>query len=140
MTLFTPTRAGWAGCLAAVLLSVPVRDAAACGGCFHPYNAQPEESSVVTGHRMALAISPTETVLWDQISYAGSPSDFAWVLPVRRGAYLELSNDAWFDTLDAATATRVSQPRLDCSSSFAFDDDYPQWGCGARYAAGCAAR
>ena len=53
-------------------------DARACGGCFVP-----SETTVVTAHRMALAISPVQTVLWDQIQYAGSPAEFAWVLPVK---------------------------------------------------------
>src|SRR5262249_1605076 len=70
----------------------------------------------VTAHRMALAISATQTVLWDQVQYAGSPQDFAWVLPVRQGAYLEVSNDAWFETLDAATTVRINAPTLDCGS------------------------
>src|SRR5262249_14386270 len=49
-------------CLAATLSHTST--AAACGGCFHgPNNSTP---SVVTGHRMALAISPARTVLWDQ--------------------------------------------------------------------------
>ncbi len=61
----------------ALLLAVPVaalaltntRDAAACGGCFVP----PDESTQVTGHRMVLSVSKTETTLWDQISYSGTP-------------------------------------------------------------------
>jgi hypothetical protein len=56
--------------------------AEACGGCF----VQPSERTVVTDHRMALSISTTQTVLWDQIRYSGDPAEFAWVLPVRAGA------------------------------------------------------
>src|SRR5262245_27880536 len=89
-----------------------VREADASGGCYH--RAAETETTVVTGHRMAVAVSPVQTVLWDQIEYAGSPSEFAWVLPVRPGARLELATDAWFDTLDAATAARVVAPQLDC--------------------------
>ena len=66
---------------------------------------------MVTGHRMAFAVSPTRTVLWDQIQYSGSPATFAWVLPVGAGAYIELSNDAWFETLDAATTAQVLSPQ-----------------------------
>ena len=82
---------------AAALLE-PVR-AEACGGCFVPQS----ERTVVTDHRMALSISPTQTVLWDQIRYSGDPAEFAWVLPVRAGATIELSNDAFFSALDAST-------------------------------------
>ncbi len=97
-----------AGALAAPLLATA--DAQACGGCFHP----PTESTVVTGHRMALAVSPARTVLWDQIAYAGDPADFAWVLPVRPGAYIDVGSDAWFETLEAATTVQVQAPFIDC--------------------------
>lgn len=84
----------------------PVR-AEACGGCFVP----PSERTVVTDHRMALSISTTQTVLWDQIRYSGDPSEFAWVLPVRAGATIELSNDAFFSALDASTQPVIYAPQ-----------------------------
>lgn len=90
-------------------------DAQACGGCFHEPEPQGPEISVVTGHRMAFAISPTQTVLWDQIDYTGNPQKFAWVLPIKPGARLELASDSWFATLDAATSTRVVAPNLNCA-------------------------
>lgn len=90
-------------------------DAHACGGCFHQENPPGPEISVVTGHRMAFAISPAQTVLWDQVEYSGSPAEFAWVLPVKPGARLELASDAWFNALDAATSTRVLAPTLNCA-------------------------
>jgi hypothetical protein len=91
----------------ATALAAP-RDAAACGGCFSPpvYT----ERTVVTDHRMAFAISPRETILWDQIRYSGNPREFAWVLPVKPGATLEISNDAWFAALDASTQPVVTSP------------------------------
>ncbi len=52
---------------------------------------------------MAFSISPVQTVLWDQIRYTGPTSEFAWVLPVRPGARIELSHDAWFAALEAST-------------------------------------
>jgi hypothetical protein len=77
------------------------RDARACGGCFHERaTASP---TVVSGHRMAFSISTTQTVLWDQIEYSGSPTDFAWVLPIHPGAMIELSRDEWFAALEAST-------------------------------------
>jgi hypothetical protein len=82
--------------------------ARACGGCFHP--AVSTEKTVVTDHRMAFAVSPTQTVLWDQIHYSGNPAEFAWVLPVRQGARIELSNDAWFAALDASTEPVILIP------------------------------
>lgn len=59
---------------------------------------------------MALAISSQQTVLWDQIRYSGDPREFAWVLPVRDGATVELSRDDWFSALDASTQPVVYGP------------------------------
>jgi hypothetical protein len=66
---------------------------------------------------MAFAVSATRTVLWDQFQYSGSPSEFAWVLPVRAGAYLEASTDAWFEALETVTATKVTSPPLICAQT-----------------------
>jgi hypothetical protein len=90
-------------------------DALACGGCFPPTVSE-FQSTVVTGHRMAVAISPTQTVLWDQIQYSGSPESFAWVLPVMSGAVIELSTDAWFEALDATTSANVASPVIECAA------------------------
>ena len=88
-------------------------DAKACGGCFVP----PTENTVVTGHRMAMALSKDRTVLWDQIDYSGDPTEFSWVLPVKPGAILELAHNAFFQTLDAGTSTTVAQPNPNCFGS-----------------------
>src|SRR5688572_29281235 len=95
----------FAGAATLALLAAP-RTADACGGCFHP---QAEVgSSVVTDHRMVFKISTSETILWDQVRYTGDPKEFAWVLPVRDGAKVELSRDAWISALDASTKTTVN--------------------------------
>lgn len=91
-------------------------DASACGACFTSL-ASATADSVVVGHRMAFAVSATRTVLWDKFEYTGSPGDFAWVLPIKHGAILEASTDAWFESLEAVTKTRVSSPPLQCASS-----------------------
>ena len=103
------------GLAATALLSLATasRAAEACGGCF----VQPNENTVVTGHRMAMSISMTQSVLWDQIEYAGDPAEFSWVLPIKPGASIELANDAWFEVLDAATTTTIVAPRLSCQRS-----------------------
>ena len=92
--------------LSASAVFILERPAHACGGCFAP----PTEKTVVTDHRMALSISPQQTVLWDQIRYSGDPREFAWVLPVRDGATVELSRDDWFSALDASTQPIVYGP------------------------------
>jgi len=94
--------------LAALGVVAHERPAAACGGCFH--GVAPTEKTVVTGHRMAFAISPTHTVLWDQIKYDGNPSEFAWVLPVHPGTRIEASYDEWFAALDASTQPQITGP------------------------------
>jgi hypothetical protein len=86
------------------------RAADACGGCFHPPNPPPNEISVVTDHRMAFALSPTQTVLWDQVRYSGDPREFAWVLPVVPGTRVELSRDEWFAALEASTQPVIAAP------------------------------
>lgn len=96
--------------LAPAVLPLSPREALACGGCFAP----PTETTVVNAHRMVLSVSPRQTVLWDQIQYSGEPSAFAWVLPVKRGAVLSVGSDAWFETLEAATAVRVTAPSVSC--------------------------
>lgn len=104
-------------CLFALTWSAPAR---ACGGCFHAENAAP---SVVVGHRMALSISQERTVLWDQVTYSGAPEDFAWVLPVGKGAYLEVAHEAWFEALQAVTGTRVVSRRIVCGDGVAVRQD-----------------
>lgn len=113
------------------------RDARACGGCYH--KPSETETTVVTGHRMVLSVSTTQTVLWDQIEYDGDPSEFAWVLPVKQGARVELASDAWFETLDAATSVHVVGPQLDCAPAPGARGSSS--GCGSQdnFAAGIAA-
>lgn len=96
------------------LLLTPARSRA-CGGCFHP--EQLSAATVVTGHRMAFAVSDERTVLWDQFEYSGAPDDFSWVLPVLPGAVLEASTDAWFETLETVTKTQISGPQLNCAQA-----------------------
>lgn len=98
--------------LLALSLVLAPRPATACGGCFGP----PAQPTLVTGHRMAFAISETQTVLWDQFQYQGEPEDFSWVLPVRPGAYVEVADDAWLASLDAFTSPVVVPPPLNCVS------------------------
>ncbi|MBK6695568.1 MAG: DUF2330 domain-containing protein [Myxococcales bacterium] len=89
-----------------------LHDARACGGCFHA--ATDTSTSFVTDHRMVLSVSTTQSVLWDQVKYTGDPSEFAWVLPVREGAQVELAQDAWIETLDVATRPSVKGPDVSC--------------------------
>ncbi len=127
---------------AAVLASFSFasNDAQACGGCFHEPTpvGQQDQATVVTGHRMALSVSTERTVLWDQIQYAGKPQDFAWVLPIKPGAYLELASDAFFEALDAATSTTVRSPQIECPASGGFGGNGGFYE-GDGYSSGCNA-
>jgi Uncharacterized protein conserved in bacteria (DUF2330) len=92
-------------------LAVTERDARACGGCFHP----PEESpTIVTDHRMILSVSKDQSTLYDQVKYQGSPSAFAWVLPISGTVDVGLSADILFGALDQNTRTTVISPPQNC--------------------------
>ena len=83
-------------------------DARACGGCFG------EQPSVVTDHRMVLAVSQGQTTLYDQLQYTGDPKSFAWVLPIVGQVDVSVSSAVMFGTLDGATQTRVVPPPRNC--------------------------
>ncbi len=107
-------------------------DASACGGCFQPPGETP---TIVTDHRMILAVSQDQTTLYDQIKYQGSPASFAWVLPVSGEIQVGLSADVVFGTLDTLSATTILQPALNCPSrpSSCDDDDRLSANAGSAY-------
>jgi hypothetical protein len=79
---------------------------------------------------MAVAITPSRSVLWDHIRFTGSPADFAWVLPVTPGSTLEASTDDFFNALEAWTSERIDSPALQCNNPRA-------QGCAVSPLAGC---
>ena len=85
-------------------------DASACGGCFIPT----ENPTVVTDHRMILTVAKEQSTLYDQIKYSGSPSSFAWVLPISGTVDVGLSADIVFQAVDGMTQTRISPPPQNC--------------------------
>ena len=85
-------------------------EARACGGCFIPT----ENPTVVTDHRMILSVSKDQTTLYDQIKYSGSPSSFAWVLPISGTVEVGLSADIVFQALDGMTQTQITPPPQNC--------------------------
>jgi hypothetical protein len=95
--------------LAAASLVTP-RPAEACGGCFVP----PRAVSQVTGHRMVLSISKTQTTLYDQIAYSGEPESFAWVLPTVGKVEVGITSDLLFNALDQPSQVYVQPPPLNC--------------------------
>jgi hypothetical protein len=89
---------------------IPSQTAHACGGYFSlPTQTQ---STAVASHRMILSVSQTQSTLYDQIAYSGSPSSFAWVLPTKGMVTVGVSSDALFEEIDALTALNVQSPMV----------------------------
>lgn len=109
-------KVGWALAIAMAFTATP-RAAEACGGCFTQTQTAGGETdgTLVTGHRMVMSISQTQSVLWDQFEYSGDPEEFSWVLPVKPGTVIELASDAWLDVLDGATQPTVGSKTVQCS-------------------------
>jgi MYXO-CTERM domain-containing protein len=68
----------------------------------------------ITDERMLLAVSTTQTTLYDQIRYSGTPSSFAWVLPIHGTVTVGLSADVLFDSIDVLTETTIIPPEPNC--------------------------
>jgi hypothetical protein len=89
-------------------------DAKACGGCFGPPPPPNEQPTIVTDHRMLFSIAKDQATLYDQIKYQGSPSSFAWVLPIVGSVDVGLSADVVFQSLDQLTTTTIVAPPQNC--------------------------
>jgi MYXO-CTERM domain-containing protein len=127
----------WLGALCGVVAVASLtgeHEARACGGSFLPPT---ETETVTTDHRMILSVSKDQTTLYDQIEYHGSPSSFAWVLPIKGTVTIGLSADILFDTLDTLTATQVVEPSPNCPAPPACDFEAPN-AAGAADDAGAA--
>jgi hypothetical protein len=83
-------------------------DVSACGGCFAP----PGAAQVVTDHRMVLSLSDTQTTLWDQFQYSGSPEEFSWILPIRYtdATRVELASDDFLTLMANVSVPAMQQP------------------------------
>jgi hypothetical protein len=140
-TIILTWRLGGLAALLAAGVLTDTSDAHACGGCFHGPPPASQTVTVITDHRMVFSISPQQTVLWDQVEYSGAASDFAWVLPVKPGARIELSQDAWIASLDAATQTVIQAPVNNCGVVQTQDvggGGGGGFGCGSSSSAGSA--
>lgn len=74
--------------------------------------------------RAAVAASPHGSVRWSRITFAGAPRVW-WLVPARRGARVDWSNEAWLDALDATTRPRVTAPVFPppCAEPFPKDSE-----------------
>ena len=109
-------RSEWALGIATMIAAVAFageKQASACGGCFTPPS---QNVTDITDERMLLSVSPVQSTLYDQIRYSGSPSNFAWVLPIVGTVTVGLSADVLFDSIDALTSTQIHPPPVSCPS------------------------
>lgn len=103
--------------IAAGLLLGAVSAPRAAEACAAPFFPPASDQTLVRSHKVALSVGKTRTVLWHQLAFQGDPGEFSWVMPVKKGAYLEESTDAWFEALDAFTSTRVFETEpVGCAS------------------------
>lgn len=75
--------------------------------------SSPPGASSAVAVRVAVAASDEQgapTARWASVTVQGSATAFAWIVPARPGALLELSPDAWLEALESATAPRVVPP------------------------------
>jgi hypothetical protein len=52
----------------------------------------------------------TRTTRWASLRVHGTATAFAWILPARAGAFVDLASDAWLEALEDASAPRVVPP------------------------------
>lgn len=91
-------------CLYALLLAFVCMvfsplSAAACGGLFTADNYTEQSAE-----RLIFTVDQNQTTLYEQITYTGSPKDFAWILPVPANPKVETAPITMFRDLDWATA------------------------------------
>jgi hypothetical protein len=70
----------------------------------------PPGASTAVSVREAVAMTPGRTVRWGSVEVRGTASTVAWIIPAGPGASLDLTSDAWFEALEAASAPRVVPP------------------------------
>lgn len=107
-----PSRSFIASTALAAGLVLFSHDALATGGVFTtPADAA---STQVTEHRVVLSISEGQTSLWDDLTFSGDPSDFAWVLPVKGPAEIAQSSYYLFQALDQVSTVMTRSPTITC--------------------------
>lgn len=96
--------------VASLALLGPSGDARACGVL------TPDQTIPVTGHKMILSLSMSQTTLWDQFTYTGDPASFGWILPIKGQVEVGVSSDALFDAFGQVTAPQIYAPAI-CPNS-----------------------
>jgi hypothetical protein len=70
----------------------------------------PSQSLKPIEERVAIATSPSRTVIWTNVRYDAKAGAFAVIVPVPTGASIDVASDAWLEALENATAPRVFPP------------------------------
>jgi hypothetical protein len=60
--------------------------------------------------RVAVAVTPQRTTMWTSLRFLADAGPVAVVLPLPPGASADLASDAWFESLEVATAPRILPP------------------------------
>ena len=92
----------------ATLFSIGARSAKACG-CFTP--PDPSVPVVQAGERLLFSVANGQVTAHIQIQYAGSASEFGWLLPLPSEPQLELGTDELFNQLTAQTQPKYRLQR-----------------------------
>jgi len=72
--------------------------------------SSPPGSSSTSEVRVAVSSTGARTSRWVSLHVHGTATAFAWVVPVKPSAFVDLSSDAWLESLEDATAPRVVPP------------------------------
>ena len=72
--------------------------------------SSPPGASSTTDVRVAVSSTGTRTSRWVSLHVHGTATSFAWVVPVKPNAFVDLTSDAWLESLEDATAPRVVPP------------------------------
>jgi hypothetical protein len=72
--------------------------------------SSPPGASSTTEVRIAVSSTGTRTSRWVSLHVHGTATAFAWVVPVKPSAFVDLTSDAWLESLEDATAPRVVPP------------------------------
>jgi len=72
--------------------------------------SSPPGASSTREVRVAVSSTGTRTSRWVSLHVHGTATAFAWVVPVKPSAFVDLTSDAWLESLEDATAPRIVPP------------------------------
>lgn len=98
--------------LSALAMTTSAGEARAAGGLFT--TMADAATTHVTEHRVVLSLSDQQTSLWDDLSFTGQPSDFAWVMPVKGSAVVAESAYYLFSALNQSSVVEAWSPYVPC--------------------------